>query len=361
MQDAIWDMVAGHGKVYLDPDALARFASTLSQAQAKVMVLTDHNTARHCLPVLAATLPPHHHLSLPAGEPTKSLAACGQIWEALTQAQFERGDWLLNLGGGMVCDLGGFAASCYKRGMRFAHLPTSLLAMADAAVGGKTGINFLGFKNHIGTFQQPQAVVIHTPFLDSLPPRECRAGYAEVLKHYLIHDRPAWEAAARLRQIPTDWTAVVPAAVRIKLHFTEADPLETGIRKALNFGHTVGHAVESHGWETRPEAALLHGEAIAVGMACEAWLSWQRGLILEQDYRAVSSTLHALFGHVAFAASEVGPISTWCLQDKKNVGGKVGCTLLQGLGGYATDQWVTLAEVEAALQAYLHTSPLPWP
>lgn len=346
-------MAAGQGKVYLGKDALARFGTTLATAPAKVLVLTDHHTATHCLPLVAAALPAHLHFSVPPGESSKSISTCLGIWGKLTAAAFERGDAVINLGGGMVCDLGGFAASCFKRGIHFMHMPTTLLAMADAAIGGKTGINFEGFKNQIGSFQQPRAVVIHTPFLGSLPERELRAGYAEVLKHYLIHDRAAWEIARQAPDLPLEWGPTVDKAVKIKLHFTEMDPTEKGIRKALNFGHTIGHAIESHFLHEDPDHPLLHGEAVAAGMACEAILSHQRQCIDSQGLSQILDTIHRIFGAVGFQADAIPAISRWCLQDKKNAGGRVNATLLDGIGGFALDQWLSLEEIEGSLRIYL--------
>jgi 3-dehydroquinate synthase len=254
----------------------------------------------------------------------------------------------------MICDIGGFAASCYKRGIGFVHIPTTLLAMADAAIGGKTGVNFLSFKNQIGSFQHPNAVVIYTPFLETLPQRELRAGYAEVLKHYLIQDKQAWEAVAASPHLPSDWTDIVPHAMKIKLDFTEKDPLEKNIRKALNFGHTIGHAVESHFLHWQSEASLLHGEAVAMGMMCEAFISLQRKLISQEEFEAIRNTLNSVFDRVEFSAAELPEISQWCTHDKKNAAGKINATLLNGIGDYTLDQWLSLDEIEHSLLSYQH-------
>jgi 3-dehydroquinate synthase len=334
-------------------EEMLRLFQELSESGRRMLILTDHHTRQHCLPRLPLIgFSNSHTFSVPPGESSKSMDVVTGIWQALSDHHFDRHDVLVNLGGGMVCDLGGFAASCFKRGVAFVHVPTSLLAMADAAVGGKTGINFAGAKNQIGTFQSATAVVINSEFLDTLPLRELQAGYAEVLKHFLIHDADAWHRAASGLHLPTDWNPVLEAAVRTKLHFTMADPTEKGIRKALNFGHTIGHALESHFLQQTAMPPLLHGEAVAAGMACEAFLACQRRLLRKTAFEEVWQTLHRIFGKIDFEVEDVAGIAAWCLQDKKNAGGKVNCTLLKGIGGFALDQWCTLKELEGCLQAY---------
>jgi 3-dehydroquinate synthase len=334
-------------------EEMLRLFQELSESGRRMLVLTDHNTRQHCLPRLHVIRFENSHIfSVPPGESSKSIDMVKGIWQALSDLHFDRHDVLVNLGGGMVCDLGGFSASCFKRGVAFVHVPTSLLAMADAAIGGKTGINFAGAKNQIGTFQSAEAAVINSEFLDTLPRRELRAGYAEVLKHFLIHDADAWHRAASDPHLPTDWNPVLEAAVQTKLHFTTADPTENGIRKALNFGHTIGHAIESHFLQQTAIPPLLHGEAVAAGMACEAFLAYQRRLLRKTAFEEVWRTLHWIFRKIDFEVEEVAGIAAWCLEDKKNAGGKINCTLLKGIGGFALDQWCTSKELEDCLLAY---------
>jgi 3-dehydroquinate synthase len=353
MQEETLEMDSGKGKVYLGDNSLADFCTSLAGISGKILVVCDPNTVRACYPAVADLLPGHglHTLGL-AGEEAKNILECVKIWNRLTELGFDRGDCLVNLGGGVVTDLGGFAASTYKRGIRFYHVPTTLLAMADAAIGGKTGINLQGFKNQVGSFQNPKAVVIHPPFLESLSEREIRSGYAEVLKHYLIHDASAWRNAAALLDLPMNWDGIVRSAVKIKLHFTEADPTEKGIRKALNFGHTIGHAVESYFLAKPIGAQLLHGEAIAIGMVCEAYLSMQRQLISLDAFTSIWETISKVFGRVDIGAETIPDIGKICLQDKKNEGGRVNATLLQDIGSYLLDQWLELPDIEGSLVAY---------
>lgn len=325
----------------------------------RIFVLTDSITEQHCLPILQpllSALPDQnlHYHSVPAGEDSKSIHQVVAIWEMLARAKFERGDLFLNLGGGVVTDLGGYAASCYKRGIAFGHIPTSLLGMADAAIGGKTGINLGGAKNIVGTFAQPRVIAVHYDFLKTLPDRHLLAGYSEVLKHFLIHDAAAWWQAASTKMLPTNWQPVVDAAIQTKLHFTQLDPSEKNIRKALNFGHTIGHALESHCMATRPPGRLLHGEAVAAGMACEAWLSLQIGSISAAEFESIRQTLVALFGFVEFEPAEVAPIAQWCWQDKKNDHDQIKACLLDGIGRFLIDHPLTIAHIEASLNAYRH-------
>lgn len=332
--------------------ALENFFKVFSFPGRKVFVLTDSNTEKACYPLLAALLPIHIHFSIPAGESNKHLAHCEQIWNSLSEAHFTRGDILVNLGGGMVCDLGGFAASCYKRGIDFVHIPTSLLAMADAAIGGKTGVNLQGFKNQIGAFSNPKAVVLDARFLKTLPLRELRAGYAEVLKHALIADAERWNSLSVLMSLPEAWSTIIADAVATKLYFTEKDPKEQGIRKALNFGHTIGHALESHFLHQNGENTVLHGEAVAAGMWCEAWLSLEAKLLFEKEFESISNCLSAIYPKIDFQASEIPEIANWARQDKKNVSDEIRCVLLNKIGDFVMDQTLALEQVTAALDQY---------
>jgi 3-dehydroquinate synthase len=229
--------------------------------------------------------------------------------------------------------------------------------MADAAIGGKTGIDFLGYKNQVGSFADAAAVVLHAPFLETLPEAELRSGYAEVLKHALIHDATRWKEMAALGKLPQEWSEIVEAAVATKLHFTQADPHEKGIRKALNLGHTVGHAIESHFLQQNPSAPMLHGDAVAAGIWIESHFAESRHLISKVEAEEVRGLLAAIFPKAPFFPFEITEIAAWCLQDKKNQGGKVNCSLLKGIGGFALDQFVELGEIEAALQHYFENYP----
>ncbi|SDK24698.1 3-dehydroquinate synthase [Catalinimonas alkaloidigena] len=321
------------------------------RSYSKIAVLTDTNTQRDCYPLLAEVLPPHVTYTVPAGEQHKHLATCQQIWHFLTEQQFDRHGVVLNLGGGVMGDMGGFCAATYKRGVDFVQLPTTLLAQVDASVGGKLGVDFEGYKNHVGVFAQPAAVLIGTDFLRTLPTRELRSGFAEVIKHCLIADAQQWEA---LRQVPfaqQDWLALVEHSVAIKSGITERDPKEKGERKLLNFGHTVGHAVES--WLlAHPDRAILHGEAIAVGMICEGYLSVQQSGLSEADFRTMQTWLLDLYGKVTLSADDIAGIVPLARQDKKNRDGIIRSVLLEAPGRARYDQSIAETAMVEALAYY---------
>ena len=335
--------------------ALPALADFIQQnAPSRIFVLADGNTARDCYPLLLPHLPAHELLTIEAGEEYKTLATCTQVWEWLTRQQADRHALLLCLGGGVVTDLGGFCAATYKRGIACAVLPTTLLAQVDAGVGGKTGVDFQGFKNHIGVFQEPVGVFIDPEFLATLPPRELRSGYAEIIKHALIADAAAF---AQLRGLDVaavaDWAPIIQHSVALKEQIVAQDPLESGPRKLLNFGHTVGHALESY-LLTQAGREVRHGEAVAAGLICESWLSVQRGLLTEAALAEVQAVVSAAFEKITFITFETEAIAAYAVQDKKNRGDVINCTLLHGLGHGIFDQPVTLADIAASLQYYSH-------
>ncbi|MET4106832.1 3-dehydroquinate synthase [Hymenobacter sp. UYP22] len=291
-------------------------------------------------------------VEISAGEEFKTLATCESVWQTLTDIQADRHALVINLGGGVVTDLGGFAAAIYKRGIRFVQVPTTLLAQVDASVGGKTAVDFIGFKNQLGVFQEPAAVCIDPRFLQTLDPRQLKSGYAEVVKHWLIADA---EAFSRNRLVGvlgiSDWTLIIEESVALKQRIVAQDPLENGLRKLLNFGHTVGHALESYLLQ-QPGREILHGEAVAAGMMCEAWLSHEKGLLTQVELEQIETFLFSVFEKVQFISLETEAIAEYARQDKKNAAGVINCTLLQGIGHGVYDQPVTLPEIAASLQHY---------
>ena len=321
------------------------------QKPSSLAVVVDSNTAKHCYPLVKPLLPKHTLIRKPAGEGHKHLATCETIWGALTRANFDRHGLVLNLGGGVIGDMGGFCAATYKRGIAFAQLPTTLLSQVDASVGGKLGIDFKGLKNHIGVFKLPDAVLIDTAFLASLPQRELRSGFAEVIKHCLIADAEEWD---RLRQSDLDdidWNHTVAHSVAIKERVVEQDPTEKGLRKILNFGHTLGHAIETH-FLDRPKGRLLHGEAIAAGMIMESHLSYRLGMIDETALEAIEEYLFTVYGRVSLKNEDVEPILLNTLQDKKNRAGQVRMALIDGAGRCAFDIPVSKTMMRQALDYY---------
>jgi len=342
-----------HSSVVIGSEALPALAEWLARpAVSQVFVLVDANTARQCLPLLQKYLPATYQLiEISAGEEYKTLASCDAVWNQLTELRADRHAVLVNLGGGVVTDLGGFAAALYKRGIRFVQVPTTLLAQVDASVGGKTGVDFQGYKNQLGVFQAPAAVFIEPQFLQTLDPRQLKSGYAEVLKHWLIADAEAFGQHRRLGWLTDDWTPIIHESVALKERIVTQDPLENGPRKLLNFGHTVGHALESY-LLLQPGREALHGEAVAAGLVCESWLSVQRDLLSPEELDKIETFVFSVFDKLAFVGLETEAIAEFALQDKKNAGTTINCTLLNGIGSGVYDQPVTLAEIAESLRYY---------
>lgn len=287
-------------------------------AQAeKIFVLADENTARLCLPEIEKRNPVHT-ITIPAGEQHKNIHTLTHIWQELTSNFADRNSVLVNIGGGVICDLGGFAASTYMRGIPFIHVPTSLLAMADAAHGGKTGIDLLNFKNMIGTFANANTVYIYPEFLNTLPKRELQSGFAEVVKHYIIADATAfhemWKSKLSFEN-NIDWKPTLQKAIHIKQSIVEQDPFENNIRKILNFGHTAGHAIESY--FLNQKNFLLHGEAVAIGMLIEIFIAEELKIIEAESAQKITELLEYIFNNRP-EIKEIETVIDLVKHDKKN-------------------------------------------
>jgi 3-dehydroquinate synthase len=293
-------------------------------------VLVDEHTLVHCYPVVKPLLPEHTLIEITSGEINKNLRTCESIWQALTDAAFDRKALLINLGGGVIGDMGGFCAVSYKRGIRFINIPTTLLAAVDANVGGKLGIDFNGLKNHIGFFQDPDAVLIDSAFLGTLPEKELRSGFAEVLKHGIIADRDYLEQVITDGLNQKNWNAVIAHSVEIKSAVVKADPKEGGLRKILNFGHTIGHAIESHYLDT--ENHLLHGEAIAIGMICESFLSKKLLGLPEAQLELIKDEFLKVYPELRIEKTDFLAIIQRMYQDKKNVNNILSHSLISAIG-----------------------------
>ncbi|MFD2245928.1 3-dehydroquinate synthase [Pontibacter ruber] len=338
--------------VHIGADALPQLAELLqNRAFSKIAVLVDENTLHHCYPQLKPYLPEHELIQIQSGEEHKTLQTCEYIWQRMTELNLDRWSVLVNLGGGVIGDMGGFCAALFKRGLYFVQVPTTLLAQVDASVGGKTGVDFHGLKNHIGVYQEPQAVFIDPAFLQTLSPRQVKSGYAEIIKHWLISDVEASRTQRHIGLLTEDWEELIRHSVSIKSAVVEADPLEGGYRKVLNFGHTVGHAVESYLLE-QPGRELLHGEAIAVGMLCEAYLSVKHELLTQEELDKIETFLVSVYEKVRLSEDEIRTIAQLALQDKKNTRSTINCTLLNGIGKAVYDQPITLQEIQESLRYY---------
>lgn len=327
-------------------------------AASEVFALCDANTAEHCLPVLRAAVPAFAKTSVvvvPAGEQTKTVDTTKRIWDHLVAARADRHAVLVCLGGGVVTDMGGFAAGCYKRGIRFVHVPTTVLGQVDAAIGGKTGVDFGGLKNSVGLFRMPEAVIADPTFLTTLPPREVRSGMAEMYKHALIHDAGHWTElkaglGADLLARP-DRDALIARSQHIKQDVVEADPEERGLREALNFGHSVGHAIESVLLASSNPA--LHGEAVAAGMICEAYLSEELSGLTADEVADIEQTLTAVYGRLTLRANHLASVLALVANDKKNRGGVTRMSLLRRIGEARLGVEVSGEEVARAVERYL--------
>lgn len=321
------------------------------------VVLVDENTRQHCLPLLTELFQADHIIEIKSGEEEKTLQTCEYIWSRMTDLSLDRKALLINLGGGVIGDMGGFCASTYKRGIDFIQIPTTLLSQVDASVGGKLGIDFTDFnnnvfKNHIGIFNNPVAVIIDPTFLSTLDARELRSGFAEIIKHALISDLDKWNELKEISNLAKfNWLELSKHSVSIKEKITLEDPLEKGLRKILNFGHTIGHAIESH-FLFIPQKRLLHGEAIAAGMICESWLSVSKGFISLDEHNEIEQYILAVYGKTPISAHEIDLIIPLTIQDKKNEKGMIQFSLLEKIGKANFNISITKEEISASLHYY---------
>ncbi|MFN0203549.1 MAG: 3-dehydroquinate synthase [Bacteroidia bacterium] len=339
--------------IYIGNQSLSQLQLDISaKAYSNVVVLLDENTYRDCYPILKDHLPEKHHwIGIYAGEAHKTLSTCEKIWEQLTSCYCDRNTLLINLGGGVIGDMGGFVAGVYKRGIDFVQVPTTLLAQTDASVGSKVGIDFHLYKNQIGLFIDPQAVYICPVFLNTLPKRQLLSGFGEVVKHYLISDKAGWDELKTQAFETLDFEKVIQHSVATKSAIVAQDKMERNIRKALNFGHTVGHAVESYflGFDSE---AMFHGEAVAAGMICESHLSFQKGYLSETELEEITAYLLQHFWLPEMPPFIYKRIYQLMQQDKKNQGDEVMCVLLKEIGKVKWNEPVEKAQLLAALHFY---------
>ncbi len=336
-------------------NALA-FSSGFFSGYSKVFVLVDENTKKYCWPVF------RQHLSAVAidglihirsGEEYKNIETAVFIWQELTRLGADRHALLINLGGGVITDIGGFTAATFKRGIDFVNIPTTLLGQVDAAIGSKTGIDFQNLKNHVGLFADPKAVVIDPVFLKTLPEKQRRSGFAEMIKYALIMDFPLWEMMKEksFDKLQEELSAMMIMAVKDKIAVVEKDKHESGLRKLLNFGHTAGHALETFLMESADPAT--HGEAVAAGMICATRISTQLSVCDGSYAQAIYRTIDLTFPRLSFSEKDIPALLRLMRQDKKNVGGTLRFTLLQKPGQAIPDRPVTENAVEESLRFYL--------
>jgi 3-dehydroquinate synthase len=317
-------------------EALLRFSKELqAKDYSSLFLLVDTHTQEFCLPgfVSQTGLTQLEVLVMEPGEEHKTLQTCENLWNQLSERGADRNSALINLGGGVVTDLGGFVACAFKRGIDFYNLPTTLLAMVDASVGGKTGIDLGALKNQIGIIEEPKQVIIDAQWLQTLPQEELRSGFAEMLKHGLISNKDYWEQLKSLPKLEAATLAeFIKPSVAIKKQVVLEDPREKHLRKILNFGHTLGHAIESY-YLTHPEKKrLLHGEAIAIGMVMEAYLGVSCCSFSNVAAEEIKKTFAQFYPPVEIDAQDREGILELLRHDKKNKAGRVNFVLLKSIG-----------------------------
>lgn len=323
---------------------------------SSIFVLVDEHSNEYCLPHFLAQVATELRIEvieINSGENSKNIETCVQIWNVLTELGADRKSVVINLGGGVVTDIGGFVASTFKRGIDFVHVPTTLLAMVDAAIGGKNGVDLGNLKNQIGVINAPKIIIVDSGYLETLPKNEMRSGLAEMLKHGLVHDRTYWQSLSNLQALDfDDFDALIYRSIVIKNTIVMKDPTENGIRKALNFGHTLGHAIESYFLSHDHKNRLLHGEAIAAGMILESYLSWQKNLISEQEYSEIKQTINDLFERISFDIDDLEQIHQLLIHDKKNEYGTIQFALLDSIGKIKINQTAEKELITAAFMDY---------
>lgn len=328
--------------------AIEEFLS--SQGYSKVVVLVDGNTHTHCYPLISPGLPEHHVITVPDGEENKTLSTCITIWNRMTEINMDRHAILVVLGGGVLGDMGGFCAATYKRGIDFMLIPTTLLSLVDASIGGKLGIDFNHLKNHIGVFQLPVLTLLHSGFLKTLPQKELRSGYAEIVKHVLTSDAGMWRQISQRSLDDQDWEELIRHSVSFKADVVHEDPREKGRRKVLNAGHTIGHALESYFISIHKP--VLHGEAIAAGLVAEAYIATRKGMISREELTEIMVHIRTVFGKLNAMTGQIAAVCELVKQDKKNKANKILCVLLKGIGSAEWDVEISEDDVRGALSFY---------
>ncbi len=321
--------------VHFNETALRSLNSHLAKKRYSIVfILVDENTHELCLPQFMAEIEGDYQfeiIEIASGEVHKTIETCVGVWEALSELGADRKSILINLGGGVLTDLGGFVASTFKRGIDFINVPTTLLSMVDASIGGKTGVDLGSLKNQIGVINQPIMVLVIPDFLDTLDHRQVRSGFAEMLKHGLIQNQVYWESLKKTETL-ADMKDHILTSIRIKNAVVLQDPTEQDIRKILNYGHTLGHAIESYFLENESKDALLHGEAIAIGMILEGYLSNKVTGLQKSSLEDIKSTFLKRYEKVVFLAEDITAILKLMKYDKKNSHGKVNFVLLKSIG-----------------------------
>lgn len=343
-------------KVIITNNATEELENIISESKNdKFFILTDSNTNKNCLNMLHCSelIANAHIITIKADDTNKNIESTAHVWKELSDNGCTRHSCLINIGGGMVTDLGGFAASTFKRGIDFINIPTTLLSMVDASVGGKTGINFNGLKNEIGVFNDAKAVIIDTAFLKTLDQHNICSGYAEMLKHSLLKDYKMWVQHINFNLYSPDFDPLlnmIKESVGVKERIVSEDPHESGIRKALNLGHTAGHAFESYAMHTN--SPILHGYAVAYGIICELYLSHAlQGFPLDKMRQTVNF-IKENYGRMNITCDDYESLYSLMKHDKKNTGNEINFTLLKDVGDIKINQTVSKELILESLDFY---------
>ena len=343
-------------KVVISENLERDIVSAISECQHdRIFVLTDETTQQLCWPKIKnfKALKDCTPIIIKATDTHKNLDTLSQVWQALSNGGATRHSLMINLGGGMVTDLGGFAASTFKRGIDFINIPTTLLAMVDASVGGKTGINFGGLKNEIGVFSDSRFVIINTQFLDTLDHDNICSGYAEMLKHGLISDERTWAELVTFNLDNPDLNQLqrmVAESIKVKERIVEADPHEHGIRKALNLGHTMGHAFES--FAMRRGTPILHGYAVAYGLISELYMSARKTAFPTDRMHQTVRFIRENYGTFNITCDDYPTLIELMRHDKKNTSGIINFTLLGNVGDIRINQTANEEEIKEGLDFF---------
>ena len=321
-----------------------------------IYILVDENTEKYCLPILQKNIPGlkiRGYIKVPSGESEKNLDRASFIWEKLTNLDAKRDSLLINLGGGVITDMGGFCAGTFKRGIAFINIPTTLLAQVDAAIGGKTGINFLSIKNQIGLFYDPKAVIVDPVFLKTLDRKYWQSGFAEILKYALIMDRELWKLLGMRKYTQIDdWNKIIVRSAKDKIDIVRYDKMEKGIRKNLNFGHTIGLAFES--FFLKRNIDITHGQAVAAGMICETWISSKMTELECENVDEIITMIDNNFDRLEISEKDIPEILDIMRQDKKIREGLFRFSLLRHLGKAVHDIVVEPGIAEKSLHFYIN-------
>ncbi|HNW98843.1 MAG TPA: 3-dehydroquinate synthase [Bacteroidales bacterium] len=339
--------------IYSGENCIDDFKLYLNNSKySKIIFFTDENTNEYCYPLIAPSFENHINIQIPSGEENKNIETCSKVWDELSKHNFDRNAVVVNLGGGVICDMGGFIAATYKRGIDFIHFPTTLLSMCDASIGGKLGVNHNGLKNYIGLFRNPRAIVIYPEFLKTLPDKQMLSGFAEVIKHAIIADRKLFNDLYLINDFTENIEKYIHRSVKIKSRIVNLDMHEKGVRKSINFGHSIGHALESWFIISGEQENITHGEAVAAGMISESWIAYKRKFVTEKELSKIVTLIKNFYKKIIIDVDKLGSIAELIDKDKKNEKSEILFTLPDGIGNFHINEKVNHSEIMESLEYY---------